>query len=816
MLKHLKKGIFAIFFITFTVQSQQPTDCVDAVVVCGNSEINLDVNGIGTQEVSGLNSCSSGENNSLWLKVTVVTDGTLAFTLTPQSTAITEDYDFFIFGPTQDCSNLGFAIRCSTTNPQAAGQGNNLTGLSTNESESSEGPGQDGNSFVSAINALAGETYFIVIDRPIGNSPFSLEWTGTAEFSSPPNNELGNPQALNLEKCDTVEPYNDGITTFDIEENTNNIIGNQTNVQVTYHESESDANIGINAITSPYNNISNSQEVYAKLTNTVTDCFEIIPFTLTVNSGPNFATPSDFEICDDYTDNDAFNGQTTFNLTNKNNEILNGQDASSINISYHETLTQAENNTNPLNNQFYNTTPDEQTIFVRIEDATNQVCFSTTPLTLRILETPLSNNISLFQCDEDGISDGITTFNLLQAVNDITNGNNNVFTTFFETFSDAENDINAITSPESYSSSAQTIFAQVKDNNSLCYSIAEIALEVSATQIQDFIAPIVCDELNSEDGLNTFDLSNYTQDIHDINGISFPIVYYETYEDALLEQNPLPSIFNNTTSYSQTIFARAENNNACYGISEVQLNIEPLPNLEDDETLLYCLNTYPQTITLNSGVIGNSNNYTYSWSNDEQTESIQINEPGTYTVTVTNSVQCSKTRTITVEASNIATIDNINVVDISENNSITVITSGEGIYEYALLNEDGTIYANYQTSNTFNNIEAGIYTVSIRDTKNDCGIVSESVAVIGYPKFFTPNGDGYNDRWNIKGISNTFQPNTKLKIFDRYGKLLKQINPLGEGWDGSFNGEIMPTDDYWFSVDLQDGRTFRSHFTLKR
>ncbi|WP_338733069.1 T9SS type B sorting domain-containing protein [Mangrovimonas cancribranchiae] len=816
MFKHLRKGIFVIFFVTFTVQSQQPTDCVDAVVVCGNSEVNLNVNGIGTQEVSGLNSCSSGENNSLWLKVTVVTDGTLAFTLTPQSTAITEDYDFFIFGPTQDCSNLGFAIRCSTTNPQAAGQGNNLTGLSTNETESSEGPGPDGNSFVSAINALAGETYFIVIDRPVGNSPFSLEWTGTAEFSSPPNNELGNPQALNLEKCDTVAPYNDGITTFDIEANTNNIIGTQTNVQVTYHETESDANIAINAITSPYNNISTLQEIYARLTNTVTGCFEIIPFNLTVNSGPNFVTPSDFEVCDNYTDGNAFNGQTTFNLTDKNEEILEGQDASSINISYHETLTQAENNTNALNNQFYNTTPNEQTIFVRIEDAANQVCFSTSPLTLRVLEVPLSNNFSLFQCDEDGVSDGITTFNLLQAVNDISNGNNNVSTTFFETFSDAENDINAITSPENYSSSAQTIFAQVKDNNSLCYSISEVILEVSTTQIQDYTAPLVCDELNSEDGLNTFDLSNYTQDIQDINGINFPIIYYETYEDALLEQNPLPSIFNNTIPYSQTIFARAENNNACYGISEVQLNIEPLPNLENDETVLYCLNTYPQTITLNSGVIGNSNTYTYSWSNGEQSESIQVNEPGTYTVTVINSMQCSKTRTITVEASNIATIDNINVVDISENNSITVITSGEGIYEYALLNEDGTVYANYQTSNTFINIEAGIYTVSIRDTKNDCGIVSENVAVIGYPKFFTPNGDGYNDKWNIKGISNIFQPNTKIKIFDRYGKLLKQINPLGEGWNGFFNGEIMPTDDYWFLVELQDGRTFRGHFTLKR
>ncbi|RSK40711.1 T9SS type B sorting domain-containing protein [Mangrovimonas spongiae] len=430
-------------------------------------------------------------------------------------------------------------------------------------------------------------------------------------------------------------------------------------------------------------------------------------------------------------------------------------------------------------------------------------------------ENPDINNATLVQCDDN--NDGYTTFNLNQAQDVLfTDVPENIELDFYESQQDLQNDT-AISS-EIYSniSNQQVLFVKAIDTESGCFSTAQLTLDVvPSSQINDIVIND-CDILDSEDGINTFNLEDITTQIQTDNNITLPITYYASSNDALLETNSLSSPYNNTTPYSQTIFARAENSNGCYGISEVQLNIEPLPNLEDDETLLYCLNTYPQTITLNSGVIGNSNNYTYSWSNGEQTESIQINEPGTYTVTVTNSTQCSKTRTITVEASNIATIDNINVVDISENNSITVITSGEGIYEYALLNEDGTIYANYQTSNTFNNIEAGIYTVSIRDTKNDCGIVSESVAVIGYPKFFTPNGDGYNDRWNIKGISNTFQPNTKLKIFDRYGKLLKQINPLGEGWDGSFNGEIMPTDDYWFSVDLQDGRTFRSHFTLKR
>ncbi len=90
------------------------------------------------------------------------------------------------------------------------------------------------------------------------------------------------------------------------------------------------------------------------------------------------------------------------------------------------------------------------------------------------------------------------------------------------------------------------------------------------------------------------------------------------------------------------------------------------------------------------------------------------------------------------------------------------------------------------------------------------------ISVIGHAKFFTPNGDGYNDFWQIKGINASFQPNSIIYIFDRYGKLLKQLSVKSEGWDGTFNGTKMPTDDYWFKLFLEDGRQYSGHFTLKR
>jgi len=104
-------------------------------------------------------------------------------------------------------------------------------------------------------------------------------------------------------------------------------------------------------------------------------------------------------------------------------------------------------------------------------------------------------------------------------------------------------------------------------------------------------------------------------------------------------------------------------------------------------------------------------------------------------------------------------------------------------------------------------------------SKGTCNEILKKEIVIGYPTYFTPNGDGYHDTWNIVGISREF--NAKIYIFDRYGKLLKQLHPTGNGWDGRFNGKLLPTNDYWFTLDYKEPTTeiinqFRAHFTLKR
>ena len=115
----------------------------------------------------------------------------------------------------------------------------------------------------------------------------------------------------------------------------------------------------------------------------------------------------------------------------------------------------------------------------------------------------------------------------------------------------------------------------------------------------------------------------------------------------------------------------------------------------------------------------------------------------------------------------------------------------------------------------FEQVPAGFATVQVRD-KNGCGVVEREISVLGYPKFFTPNGDGFNDKWSLIGFSPQNQMNTSISIFDRYGKKVAEIGPDSHNWNGTYNSQPLPSSDYWFKVNLEDGRLIKGHFALKR
>ncbi|WP_423998264.1 T9SS type B sorting domain-containing protein [Maribacter sp. IgM3_T14_3] len=161
----------------------------------------------------------------------------------------------------------------------------------------------------------------------------------------------------------------------------------------------------------------------------------------------------------------------------------------------------------------------------------------------------------------------------------------------------------------------------------------------------------------------------------------------------------------------------------------------------------------------------------------------------------------------------VETLDSNLSIDPDQNN-IEFFVESDGDYEYAI--NDGV----FQDNPVFMNVPPGINTVVIND-KNGCGITDPiEFLVVGYPKFFTPNGDGINDYWNVEGIETLNNP--VVYIFDRYGKLLKQLG-ANDSWDGNFNGQQMTSTDYWFRFEYSDmednllvAKTRKTHFSLKR
>ncbi|MFK7746775.1 MAG: T9SS type B sorting domain-containing protein [Kordia sp.] len=428
-----------------------------------------------------------------------------------------------------------------------------------------------------------------------------------------------------------------------------------------------------------------------------------------------------------------------------------------------------------------------------------------TPITGTIFGLPNTQDISIVQC---GATSGITIFNLFESNQEVAAGIIQDRQVRYYTDSALTDEIT--TSAYTNTSNPQIVYAKITDLVSGCENTAEVTLQVSSNAVNNAILS-VCDT-NEELGFTEFNLSEADSQITAGLPDDITVTYYETLDDALLLSNPLANQFTNTTAYGQTIYARLEQNGGCYGIGEVLLNVLNLPSIETEEIVYYCVNFSPQLITLYSGITNDVSNYTFAWSTGETTPDIQVNQIGNYTVEVTRIGGCTKTKTILVQPSNIATIGTIQIDDISDVNVVTVMVSGEGEYVFALDDPNGI----YQESNIFQNVSAGFHTVYIKDIKNNCGIVAEDIAVIGYPRFFTPNNDGINDTWQLKGIANALQTNSQVYIYDRYGKLLRVLINSEDAWNGNINGAQMPSSDYWFSVQLQDGRTFTGHFTLKR
>ncbi len=292
------------------------------------------------------------------------------------------------------------------------------------------------------------------------------------------------------------------------------------------------------------------------------------------------------------------------------------------------------------------------------------------------------------------------------------------------------------------------------------------------------------------------------------------IAYYLNSDDA---ENQVEEINNANNFLSsedfQEITARIVVND-CVNYKTITLISGLLPTVNDDELIYYCEEDFPSTITLSTGIPEpEQSNYSYIWSTGESNEQIEVNLEGSYTVSVANiQTGCEITKTIQVIYSGIANFD-FEVEDTTqENNRISVIVTPEslGDYEYAI-----EYPFDFQDEPVFKGLAPGVYDVFVKD-KNGCGIQEKQVGLLGVRDFFTPNNDGTNDFWQLEGVIKADFRVESIQVFDRYGKLLSEFTLDSLGWDGTYNGEAMPSNDYWYLIKFSDGLILKGNFTLKR
>ncbi|MBW3518211.1 T9SS type B sorting domain-containing protein [Flavobacterium sp. NKUCC04_CG] len=662
------------------------------------------------------------------------------------------------------------------------------------------------------------------------------------------SNPLPLVQPNQIVVCQETLP-NNGRHVFDLTQRELQILGGGLifGTDFKYFLNRDDAERGNNAIPNPdgYTNISNPQTFWVVVTNRE-GCKSMVSLTVKVTPLPEpNLTPAALEVCE----GEAGRGRGRFDLHLADADIKNHDN--NLVLDYYTSEIEAIAGDEAGKIDFPEAYVSvSRTIWIRVSNQPTigaNTCFVIVPLKLIVNPVPFVNPLRpLMGCEEK--TDGFYTFNLKDKYGEILNGRNaNDFDIFYYHTRVLADEGIAVPMALIYTNMVEgeeTIWVRLVNKKTGCFYVAPLRLKVEEAVFAFDIktSPLIyCDDndvVPVNDGFTRIDLTVNDADIigtQNIPANQLRVVYFASEQD-FLNNRPIadPTQFINTSS-PQTIIAVVRYINPelfCEANVQFQVIVHKRPellpiaggyiceDLNSKEVTGFLIDTrldsklYNFIWRLNGGIIAGANLSYYN-----------AKTPGTYTVSTTDKVTgCDSFNVITVVVTKIApfsvTIDETvgNRDEMSEDGKQTIVVNvldrntPPGVYEFAL--DEGV----YQNSNVFYDVTAGEHLVWVRDRLTGACAVSKLVSVMNYPKFFTPNGDGHNDTWNIKGLIS--QPDAKIYIFDRFGKLLKQVSPAGEGWDGTFGGRPVPSTDYWFTVEYNDlqgnRREFKGHFSLKR
>ncbi|SMC45379.1 T9SS type B sorting domain-containing protein [Moheibacter sediminis] len=603
------------------------------------------------------------------------------------------------------------------------------------------------------------------------------------------------PQPLVL--CDAND---DGEVLFDLDIAGQQIIGGQNFVNIRYYESMTAAQNGTPFITTPnsYPNTSPTQTIYARLDDG-TGCFIIDDFTIQITPPQNLAyTIPDMISC---IDGPNETGIIT-DLTTQNNFVLNGANPTDYTISYHLSEAGARQGNAIINTPTnYPNIQSPQTIWVRMID--NQGCVQVGSFILEYNLNPVVSN----QIFENCSFSEYTTYNLPDINDEIVANVTGLDFSYHLTHLEAENDENPLPLNYNNTSPDQVIFVRVETADG-CYSISEVTLTtlILHEEIQNLFQQ--CDDpTRINDEKSTFDLTTMNPDITNaLGGTNFTITYHTSIENAQVGTGAIqnPTEFMNTSN-PQSIYARATSSDgSCGGTAEFEVEVLRVPEFEMPPYIAFCEDE--------ERIYQFEENFvTYTWRDAEgnvvgNSAMVEFQNEGMHTLEVTSNVNaCPAIRKVEVIFDHSATIMDIKV----DGNTVSVFPAGgEAPYQYSYNN--GLTWHDYFI---LDNVPSGVHSMLVK-TKYGCISEAKLFGVLGIPNLITPNGDGYNDYWEIRALE--MYPDATIKIFDRYGKMfMDRKMQTNFRWDGKYLGNPLPSGSYWYIITIEEGKSISGHITIR-
>ncbi|OIQ29627.1 MAG: hypothetical protein BM564_05300 [Bacteroidetes bacterium MedPE-SWsnd-G2] len=525
--------------------------------------------------------------------------------------------------------------------------------------------------------------------------------TGCADVSEFEINVLPAPDTLPLSDIIICDDDQDGLSTLDLTTRIPELMVNPSGFSFSFHTSYANADNAANPINMESYD-AGTERLFARIENNATGCHSIEAFDVIVNTLPVFLDISNYTICEDSSDNFA-----DFFFNTKDNEILNGQTGKVT--SYYTSLTDANNKTNAIDKtQAYQNISNPQTIYVRVENVTDADCFGTSSFTLEVGTNPLFNHATdWFVCD-DISNDGSEVFDLSIKSTEISQGiNDNLTITFHTTLASAELGVNPISESFENTVNPQQIYARI-DNGTICASVTSFELNViMVPEVNQPQPMIVCDD--NADGIVIFDITQAESDVLDVRNDNLVISYFQNYNEAELELNPIsnPTNYQNT-ELQETVFIKVTNTiSNCSVIQPIPLQVNLPPVINDFGTFEICEteNQLFDLNTINSTLVENSYNVLFSYYNsiaDAEAQSNPINTLFNYNSAATPlvvRVEFSTTHCYTIYPFQLV-VNPLPFVNSTEN--LTICDDNfDGIAEFDLSSHNSTLLGN-QNPNIFN------------------------------------------------------------------------------------------------------------------